>query len=481
MTGAINLQFTMMDNKLKRRIEDAPISPGVYSFVDSLGKVIYIGKAKNLRNRLRSYTAKNVSIKTANMLTKARNISWEITNSELEALILESEKIRKTMPLYNVSLRDDKQYTYVSVTQDSFPRIVLSRGRPENSDTVSLGPFTSNLMLERALKELRKTIAFCDCKKNHKKTCSNSQMGLCPGYCCSSQVANSISKSHLEKARKEYLKNIDNIMLVLSNRKDKALNGLEREIARHVKNEDFGRAQKAKNKILDIKKVLSHGNSIFKSTYTSRTSFRIKSVKKFSELINNNRPPKRIEAYDISNISGKHATGSMIVFELYHSNKSGLSYRPAKKDYRIFHVKGTQEPNDTKMLKEIFDRRITHLAEKNDNLKKDHYWQSPELVLIDGGLNQLNVAIKSFSQVADRTNLFGCFSLAKRQERLYTFYWKDSRLSRGNSQDLGKEKINETFLGTLPSDIQILFQEMRNEAHRFAITKHRKLASRIKK
>ena len=288
-------------NPINKSIKNAPINPGVYYFKDSLGKIIYIGKAKNLRNRLKSYTykpcdlaqnklnekprflsmakgsylypsrflsmakgsyigkaknlrnrlksysAKNVSAKTAKMLLVAHDLEWEITASELEALVLESKKIREIKPFYNISLKDDKRYTYVYFTDDKFPRIALSHGKPANQNLVSIGPYTNRTMISLVLKEIRKTISFCTCKKNHKKICSNAQMGLCPGYCCSTEMIESIKESDLEKYRRKYLKNINEIMLVLGGRKNGTLSKLEKRINIYIRKEKFEKAKRIKN------------------------------------------------------------------------------------------------------------------------------------------------------------------------------------------------------------------------------------------
>jgi len=213
----------------------------------SMAKGSYIGKAKNLRNRLKSYSAKNVSAKTAKMLLVAHDLTWEITTSELEALVLESKKIREIKPFYNISLKDDKRYTYVYFTDDKFPRIALSHGKPANQNLVSIGPYTNRTMISLVLKEIRKTISFCTCKKNHKKICSNAQMGLCPGYCCSTEMIESIKESDLEKYRRKYLKNINEIMLVLGGRKNGTLSKLEKRITIYIRKEKFEKAKRIKN------------------------------------------------------------------------------------------------------------------------------------------------------------------------------------------------------------------------------------------
>src|SRR3989344_3340287 len=144
-----------------------PYTPGVYFFKSAKGKIVYIGKAKNLHNRLRNHP----------MLDKADKLEWQETGSEIEALIIESQFIKKYKPLYNISLRDDKSYAYIEITDENFPKILITRRK-------GIGPFTNSTELRSALKAIRKLIPYCTCKQKHNRPCLNAHIGKCLGFCC---------------------------------------------------------------------------------------------------------------------------------------------------------------------------------------------------------------------------------------------------------------------------------------------------------
>src|SRR3989344_9413349 len=168
-----------------------PYPPGVYFFKSANGTIVYIGKAKNLHNRLRNHP----------MLDKAPKREWQEVGSEIEALILESQWIKKYKPLYNISLRDDKNYVYVQFTDEDFPKIFVGHRN-------GVGPFTSSTELRAALKALRKLFPYCTCKQKHNRPCLNAHIGKCIGDCCL-KVTN-------HKSRIMYQKNIKMLKDILS-------------------------------------------------------------------------------------------------------------------------------------------------------------------------------------------------------------------------------------------------------------------------
>ena len=354
-------------------------SPGVYFFRNAKGAIVYIGKALNLRNRLRQHP----------MLTRADKLDWQEVGSEIEALIVESQFIKKYKPRYNISLRDDKNYVYVQITDDEFPKIFVTHPRRNLPAGRQVGPFTSSTELRAALKAIRKLIPYCTCKRSHFKMCLNGHLGLCLGFCC--------LKNPKSEARntKQYQKNIKLIKDIFSGKK-KALKAFPR-VFENIKviKEIAGR----ESAIAGLEKV-----------------FKLKNI-------------KRIEAYDISNIQGTYATGSMVVFENGYPNKS---------EYRKFKIQAPNIPNDILMLDEMLSRRFAH-----------YEWSKPDLILIDGGIAQFNVAKKYFSPV---------LSIAKGRQEILS-----STLSR------------PLAISHLPSSVAHLLQHLDAEAHRFAITYYRSL------
>ena len=201
-----------------------PQLPGVYFFKDNRGKTLYIGKATNLRARLRFYFAENqTSLKVKTLISESKTLDWETLGSETEALIREAELIKKHLPKYNVLMRDDKQYFYVGFSKEKFPKIFIthqpispkpSLGHALNSvwDKVDyIGPFTEGGVLRSVLKTLRRAFPYCTCRKPHKWPCLNAKIGRCIGYCCN-QIQNSKFKIQ------NYRQNISSIKTILSGR-----------------------------------------------------------------------------------------------------------------------------------------------------------------------------------------------------------------------------------------------------------------------
>lgn len=361
---------------IKQFPNNVPKSPGVYFFLDARGTRIYIGKAVNLRNRLRGHP----------MLAKAASLDWQVCGSEIEALILESRFIKKYKPLYNISLRDDKNYAYVIITDDEFPKIYVGH-------RAGIGPFTSSTELRAALKALRKLFPYCTCKQQHNRLCLNAHIGKCLGFCC-------LKAKSSELEAKSYQKNIKIIKNVLSG-----------------KREAFFR---------QFPNVFANARVIKEMAGREHALAALQKLFKLPTL------PVRIEGYDISNIQGKFATGSMVVFE------NGM---PNKSEYRKFKIRAPASPDDIRMLEEMLARRFAY-----DN------WSRPDAILIDGGIAQFNTAKKYFSPV---------LSIAK-----------------------GKQEIFSTTLqvpvplATMAADIRNFLLHIDAEAHRFAITYYRTLHKR---
>jgi excinuclease ABC subunit C len=331
-----------IDQFKKIKIDD---SPGVYFF--QKGKdILYIGKATSLKERVKSYFSSDL-IKTRGMLlvdmvAKADNINFQKTNSVLEALLLETELIKKNQPYYNTKEKDDKSYSYVEITDEDFPIVKIVRGRNvENLNTDNYyGPFLSTTQLRAALKIVRKLFPYRDekCFMGKNKSCFNYSLGLCPGTC-----VNAITQ-------KDYKKQIEKIKLFLSGNTEKVLKILEKEMMDLAKKKEFEEAAKIRNKIYAI----NHINDI--------------------SLINreSNENDIRIEAYDIAHMSGKNMIGVMVVM---------LNGQFLKHEYKKFIIKGQENADDGKALFEVLTRRFKH-----DD------WSKPNLIVTDGNKVQLGIA-----------------------------------------------------------------------------------------
>ncbi len=330
----------------KIKIED---SPGVYFFQEGK-EILYIGKATSLKERVRSYFSGDL-IKTRGMLlvdmvAKANTIKFKKTNSVLEALLLETELIKKNKPYYNTKEKDDKSYSYVEITDDDFPIVQIVRGRNVKnlSQDNYYGPFLSITQLRAALKIVRRLFPYKDekCRTGSGKPCFNQTIGLCPGTCTGSISA------------KEYKKQIKKIKLFLSGNTSKVLHILHKEMDSFAGEKEFEKAGKVRDKIY----ALNHINDI--------------SIMNRETNIND----LRIEAYDIAHMSGKNMIGVMVVM---------INGEFKKHEYKKFIIRNQDTADDAKALYQVLSRRSNHKE-----------WEAPNLVVADGGKVQLGVAQKFF-------------------------------------------------------------------------------------
>lgn len=341
-----------MPADIKETIKDLPSDAAVYLFKDQNERIIYVGKAKNLKKRITSHFQRRKDARF-DFYDQVADIDFIKCRNEKEALILENDLIKKFMPKYNIEWRDDKNYSSVGFTKEGLPRVVIThRAQKENLDPV--GPFISGTELKKFLKEIRKVLPYRTCRNLPERPCLYADLKLCPAPCAN------------KRQKKKY------------------------------------------NEMIVVLKTLLE-------CYAGKD--------------------KRLECYDISNLSGTMATGSMAVFE---NGKKKTS------DYRLFKIKTVEGQNDTGSLKEIIGRRFNHPE-----------WKTPDLVLVDGGKPQLN-AVKNI----------GIPALAISKER-----------SLGK---LGRDKIFSLFskdpiyLEKLPESLRNLLIQARDEAHRFAITFQKK-------
>lgn len=404
-------------NKLVKKLPD---SPGVYFFKKG-GTVLYIGKATSIRDRVRSYFGSPLLLARGqvivNMVKMATSVEYKTTDSVLEALILESSLIKKHQPKYNSKEKDDKSYFYVVISKEYYPRVFLLRGSDifnegstfiQRSDLRSVfGPFPYGSELKEALKIIRKIFPFRDkCVPNSGKECFESQIGLCPGVCAGIT------------SRKEYLYNINNIKLFFEGRKTKLIKKLEKRMNSLAKELQFEKAGELKKQIFGLKHI--NDVALIKNKQT-------KCVDEEGEMF-------RIEAYDISHFSNKNRVGVMVVLE---------NGEMVKGEYRKFKIKNISVCGDTNDLKEILDRRFYH-----------EEWRLPNLLVVDGGVAQRNVAE---SVISDLSLKIPVVSVVKNE------FHKPKKI-------LGSSKFIKKY------NKEILLSN--NEAHRFSVSFQRKIRSK---
>ncbi|GAA0733833.1 excinuclease ABC subunit UvrC [Clostridium oceanicum] len=560
----------MFDFKYQLKI--LPDKPGVYLMKNNLGEIIYVGKAKILKNRVRQYFRKSVnhSKKVESMVEKISEFEYIVTDSEMEALILECNLIKKYRPKYNILLKDDKQYPFIKVTiNEDFPRIISTR-KVIKDGSKYFGPYVDGYSVRDILEMIQKTFPIRRCRKvikenenKYDRPCLNYHIKRCKAPCVSNIT------------KEEYRKIIDDVIKLLSGKSYDITSKLKKEMKEASENLQFEKAGEYRDKLLLIDKIsekqkiilnnfenddyialardekdsciqiffVRNGkiigrehfiiqdtfdmkeehiiNNFIKEFYggvafiphnifvtnieecdllekwlsskkqrkvsikipvkgekkkildlveknaeTTLNNFKIKYLrdnKKHIDILNTikdilklDEVPKRIEAYDISNIQGFDSVGSMIVFE------KGI---PKKSDYRRFKIKTVKGSNDYKSMEEILTRRFKHgleeiksIQERNLNLSAGKFCVFPDLILMDGGKGQVNIALEVLSKFDIHIPVCGMVK-------------DDKHRTRGLIYDNEELSITDRELIKFITRVQ-------DEVHRFAISYHRSLRGR---
>ncbi|MEK7148908.1 MAG: GIY-YIG nuclease family protein, partial [Patescibacteria group bacterium] len=313
-----------------------PENPGVYIFRDRVKRPLYIGKAASIKRRLASYFQSTISDRIMRLREEAYSLSFETTETEFDALIREAELIKKHRPKFNILMRDDKNYYYIVFTNEVFPRIFVTHQPESRSAKNIIGPFTEGRALFMILRLLRKLFPYCTCKRPHKRPCVNSEMGRCFGFCCTLR-----SKKNDVAERTVYKKSIQSIRNILSGKSRTLLRELKKEMTGAAKEKRYEKAGEIRNQYLGLQSIISHRHII-----QDRNPFIFRRAKESSELrhiLKRENPVARIEGYDISNISGKEATASRVVF---------IDGKPEKSEYKRFKIR-FKGISDFDMLKEV--------------------------------------------------------------------------------------------------------------------------------
>lgn len=398
----------------KDKISRLPKTTGVYVFKRGR-EFLYIGKGANIRERVKNHFQQR-AFRDNLFINQVSKVGFVKTESEIEALILEAQLIKKYKPKYNVLWRDDKNYFYLAKTNEEFPRIFWTHQPKENAQ--HLGPFVDGKALKTTLKILRKVFPYYTAKKHPKKLCSWCHLELCPGP---------------NPNKKEYQQDIKNLIAVLEGKNRLVLKRLKKEMKRASMSRNYERAGKVRDQIRALERVLAHARS-FKLPLESSASWQ-KVQETLLKILKIKKPINRIEAFDVSNIQGQKATGSMVTFVRGISDKNF---------YRKFRIKIEGKPNDIAMIKEILSRRFSHPE-----------WPLPDLILIDGGKAQLKAAQ---SVISNQRLKIPVIALAKRKNELFI-----------------EKRRRPILLKAFPREIFNLVLQLRDEAHRFALKYHKKL------
>jgi len=432
----------------KNELELLPHKSGVYKFYDKKGEILYIGKALDLQNRVKSYFIDTLYDRpyVKRMIPLIERIEIEETNNEIESLVLESALIKQYKPKYNSELKDDKSYAWIYVsTKEKFPTVKITRNvsNIEMKKGEVFGPYPNIHSAKRVFTYLRKLYPFCTCKeKNAKRECIYYHLGLCPGP----------YQGHISE--KDYRKNINEILKFLKGRKRGQISQLEVQMRKYARAKEYEKAGELRDRINDLNYLGEKIDFAYDESPDSYIQRRKKLLyENFMELKIELGLKKlnRIECYDISNIQGKSAYASMVVAEEGEIVRS---------EYRIFKIRSIDTPNDMQMLKEVIQRRF----DKKHLLK---YEKLPDVILIDGGKAQLS-AVNPY--VPKDISLLGITKGRKYKRkggRLLDEFWY---VDRGDGSIRGINIDNRSLL-----------IDLRDEAHRFAILHHRKARAKSSK
>jgi excinuclease ABC subunit C len=435
---------------LKTKLQDLPKTPGVYFHKNAAGEIIYVGKAAVLNNRVRQYFQKSRTrdAKTEALVAEIHDTDWMEVESELEALFLEAEMVRRYMPRYNILLRDDKALSYIRIDYDSdYPTVTTTR-RPLDDGAKYFGPYFSLSSVKQALKYLRRVFPFATRKMpGQKRATLHYHLGLDPG---------------LEEGRTslaDYRTNLRRLMSYIEGNKDTIIKELERDMKRQAKAAEFEEAAKTRNKLYSLKHL---SKQVVFSDKEFQDISKDHALNELVDVLGLEKFPKRIEGYDISHMSGTDVVASMVVFT------NGVS---DKGEYRKFKTK-IDHNNDFYNMNETIARRLSE--------KRRGDWGVPDLFLIDGGKGQLDAAIKARDAAGQEQLRF--IGLAKREEQIVIKKPDNKGSSSNVALDLpavrklgGYITESEDFiLVNLPHHTNVvkLLQRIRDESHRFAVSYH---------
>ncbi len=453
-----------MNHNLEEKLKSLPRAPGVYFHKSSTGEIIYVGKAAVLKNRVRQYfqSKKDFDVKTLALVNEIVDTDWVETESEVDALFLESEMVKRYMPRYNILLRDDKSQMFVRIDiKSEWPTVTFTRNPADDSATY-IGPFYNGYAVKNALRYLRKVFPYYIREANRGRSDLEMQIGLVP---------------NLDTTSHEYKISLKKLIKYVEGGRVTITREIERDMKRAARQQEFETAAILRNKLQHLKELqrrIMFGDKEFQDISKDKALIQL------SELLGLSQVPARIEGYDISHISGTSVVASMVVFT------NGVSDRSAYRKFKLQH----QRNDDVGNIKEVITRRF---SEKNIKA-----WGMPDVLLIDGGQGQLNGAI----QAAELEGIFvPIISIAKRQEEIVIsqsgshiddtfmrtliatplpgvsvmessgYYFINLHADRLNASGHSRNLRGGDSVSSY-DNLTKLFQRIRDESHRFAMSYH---------
>lgn len=415
-----------------------PHLPGVYIMRDSAANIIYVGKAKDLKNRITSYFHSDINSKSASIISSMKTINYILCSSEREALLVERQLIKKIQPYFNAMWKDDKSYPYIKLTNEDFPKLIMAR-KKLNDNGKYFGPYPQLTYIKKLISWISKIFKIRNCKikfdknnlpKEEKvKSCLYYHTQLCYGPCM----------GHISSL--QYKENIKNVELFFNGKFNKLKKGWNKQMISLSKKQEYEKAKEIRDRLFAIE-ALSQKVTINEINITDITDYlqNTDALQELKKILKLQSLPAIIECFDISNTSGTNPVASMVQF---------INAKPNKNGYRKFKIKTVEGINDFAMINEAVFRRYSGIIRRNEKF--------PDLVVIDGGKSQLAFANKALDDIGIYLPLI---SLAKKHEEIFV---------------VGKTK--SIILPRNNIALQLL-QHIRDEAHRFAITFHKSLRAK---
>ena len=412
------------------KVREFPQSAGVYLMKDLAGRVIYIGKAKNLRSRAGSYFLKAAAeeMRTATWINEICDVDYVECESEVDALLMESRLVKDVQPKYNKELKDDKTFPYLMITtHEDFPRVEVTR-EPRDRGAKLYGPFANAGALRGAVQVLQRTFQFRTCsldidesdeRWNWFRPCLLASIHQCTAPC------------NLRISKEEYRKDVKRLRMFLDGKKKELLKQLREEMMAAAKELQYEKAARLRDEIKMLETLDERGEL---DTHAQPEVFYIdpkKGLNGLRKVLALSETPRTIEGVDIAHLGGDETVASLVQFI------DGLPFKPG---YRRFKIRDVQGVDDFRSIHEVVARRFQRLSDEHQSF--------PDVLLIDGGKGQLNAAMAAFEHLKIEPPTV--LSLAKRDEEIFT---------PGKSEPL---RLNRHSFALR------LLQYVRDEAHRFA-------------
>jgi len=412
------------------RVKQFPPSPGVYLFHDSKGRVIYVGKAKNLRSRASSYFVRAAAedARTEHLVREVYDVSYVECESEVDALLAESRLIKDIQPRFNKELKDDKSFPYLQITtHEDFPRVEITR-EPRDRGVKLYGPFGSAGALRGALQVLQRIFQFRTCSLD---IVEQDERWRWFRPCLLASIRQCTAPCNLRISKEEYRRDIKRLRMFLEGKKEKLLREMRDEMAAASEQLQYERAARLRDEIRMLERLDERGEL---DTHAQPEVFYVdpkKGLAGLQKVLKLPETPRTIEGVDIAHLGGGETVASLVQF------LDGLPFKPG---YRRYRIRGVEGIDDFASIHEVVARRFGRLAEQEQVF--------PDLLLIDGGKGQLNAALAAFKQLGLEPPLV--LSLAKREEEIFV-------MGRDEPLRLSRHAFALRLL-----------QYVRDEAHRFA-------------